>query len=210
MDGPHFDDLLRTVSATASRRGLLAGLASQLLAFLPSALGGDDAEARKKRKKNKKKRRSQPAPVASLPLLSPPPPGGCPLDQKPCDGGCIASSQCCDDTDCPASGQVCTPARQCVCPAGLPEICGGACRAATCLPADQVTRNPDSCECCARNGQQTDGALPCCSERVHVVDYGPLGRAYYCASRGAGEACSFNAQCYSNLCLCGAFGCGCQ
>src|SRR5687767_13086082 len=99
MYGPHLDNLLRTVSATASRRSLLAGLASQLLAVLPTALGGDNAEAKKKRNKNKKKkRRSQPAPVALLPPLSPPASGSCPLDQKPCDGGCIPSSQCCDDT----------------------------------------------------------------------------------------------------------------
>lgn len=210
MEPIEFDALSRTLTGTPTRRRALR-------VFLGATLGGwltaqrHSAAAKKRKKRKKRKDRDQetstPLPSDAAPPSSPP---GCPSGQKPCDGGCIPSSQCCDDTDCPVAGQVCTPARQCACPAGLPEVCGGACRAATCLPADQVTRNPDSCECCARNGQQTDGTLPCCSERVHVLDYGPLGRAYYCASRGAGEACSFNAQCYSNFCLCGAFGCGCQ
>jgi hypothetical protein len=205
MDGPRFDDLLRTVSATASRRGLLAGLASQLLAVLPSALGGDDAEATKKRKKNKKKRRSQPAPVALLPPLSPPPSGSCPLDQKPCDGGCIPSSQCCDNGDCPISGQTCSASRQCACPPALPDICGGACLA-SCLDPNEFLRSPDTCGCCVRNMLPSGGDVRnCCSGREN-----DLGGTSFCWGRQPGESCSFPEQCFHGVCLCGAFGCGCQ
>jgi hypothetical protein len=210
MDGTRFDDLLRTVSATPSRRGMLAGIASGLLAVLPSTLGGDDAEAKKKRKNNKKKKkRTSPPPPSQPPLSFPPPPplspppDGCPSGQTPCDGGCIPSSQCCDNTDCSVSAQFCTTARQCECPAGLPEICGGACQS---LCPTGYWRNPNTCGCCVANFQQVPGTIfDCCSQH-----WRPIGDRFFCWPLDPGASCSFNAQCLSNFCLCGAFGCGCQ
>jgi len=210
MDPSDFDAVTRTLTGTPTRRRALR-------VFLGAACGGwltaqtHSAAAKKRRKRKKRKDQDQetatPLPSDASPPSSPP---GCPSGQTPCDGGCIPSSQCCDNADCAVSGQVCTTARQCECPAGLPENCGGACWAATCLPADQVTRNPDTCDCCLRNGYLTDSARHCCSGHMYVEDLGPLGHLYYCVGREAGDACSFNAQCSSNFCLCGVFGCGCQ
>jgi len=56
MDAEHFDTLILSFTTRASRRGVLAGLASGLLAVAPLALGGDAAEARKKRRKKKKRK----------------------------------------------------------------------------------------------------------------------------------------------------------
>lgn len=49
MDAKQFDDLFRPRALRASRRGVLAGLTSGLLARLPLPPGGDMAEAKKKR-----------------------------------------------------------------------------------------------------------------------------------------------------------------
>ena len=56
MDIRRVDDLSHSVFTGASRRAWLAGLASSLLAVLPSALGCDHAEAKKKGKKKKKEK----------------------------------------------------------------------------------------------------------------------------------------------------------
>ncbi len=56
MDTHRFDALARTLISRASRRGVLAGLASGLLAVLPLTIGGEEIKARKKRRKTKKPR----------------------------------------------------------------------------------------------------------------------------------------------------------
>jgi hypothetical protein len=60
MDAEHFDALARKLLVTRCRRGLLAGLASGLLAIVPFGLGSEDAAARKKRKRKRRKRRCIP------------------------------------------------------------------------------------------------------------------------------------------------------
>jgi hypothetical protein len=68
MDADRFDDALRAVSHEFSRRGLLTGLTSLLLAVTPFELGREDADARKKRKKKRrKKRRKKKNPGSSAP-----------------------------------------------------------------------------------------------------------------------------------------------
>jgi hypothetical protein len=130
MDATRFDDLLRTVSA-ASRRRVLAGLASGLLAILPLSLG-DDAAAKKKRKKKKKKPTeaqvtlcvngksltvpesvalsliAQGATYGACPLPPPPPPSPPPPPPPPF---CTASKNVCvvgpNAAQCQASGTAC-------------------------------------------------------------------------------------------------------
>jgi hypothetical protein len=51
MDAVRFDDILRSLSFGASRRGMLAGLAGGLLAALPLTRGGEEAAAKRRRKK---------------------------------------------------------------------------------------------------------------------------------------------------------------
>jgi hypothetical protein len=58
MDDDRFDDALRAVSHEFSRRGLLTGLTSLLLAVTPFELGREDADARKKRKKKRRKKKN--------------------------------------------------------------------------------------------------------------------------------------------------------
>ena len=54
MDAERFDELIRSFRSGSSRRRLLAGLASGMLAALPFALDGEEAKAKKKRKKKRK------------------------------------------------------------------------------------------------------------------------------------------------------------
>ena len=90
MDANRFDELFRSLASGSarSRRGVLAGLTSGLLAALPLALGVEDTEAKKKQRKKKKKKKSQPSPL--------PPPAlnafGCVNVSQACRGD---SALCC-------------------------------------------------------------------------------------------------------------------
>jgi hypothetical protein len=57
MDPKRFDDLLRSLSSGASRRGLLTGLVGGLLAALPLAHSEEVAEAKRRRFKGRRRRR---------------------------------------------------------------------------------------------------------------------------------------------------------
>jgi hypothetical protein len=117
-------------------------------------------EAKKKCLKKAKKHAAEHA-AETQPPPPPPPTLTCPSGQKPCDGGCIPSSQCCNNADCRVSGQVCNAARQCACPAALPDICGGACLAP--CPVNHA-RKPN-CQCCTWSGYPDGGSfVNCCSQ----------------------------------------------
>src|SRR5215213_5412662 len=191
MDPIDFDAVTRTLTGTPTRRRALR-------VFLGAACGGwltaqtHSAAAKKRRKRKKRKDRDQetatPLPSDASPPSSPP---GCPSGQKPCDGGCIPSSQCCDNGDCPISGQTCSASRQCACPPALPDICGGACLA-SCLDPNEFLRNPDTCGCCVRNMLPSGGDVRnCCSGREN-----DLGGTSFCWGRQPGESCSFPEQCF--------------
>jgi Stigma-specific protein, Stig1 len=110
MDDRQFDDLSRSLTA-ASRRSVLAALASGTFGLVSLAISAEEAAGKKgKGKKKKKKRGGQSSPP------SPPPPLSCPSGYSPCGGQCI------DLTDhpqhCGACATVCSPGKEC---------CGGVC-----------------------------------------------------------------------------------
>jgi hypothetical protein len=211
MKPGQFDALARSLTDRRSRRGALAAVVGGALGV--AGLAKTDAKKKKpcppckKRKKGKCKKTLPDGTSCSggtcqggrcLAAVPPPATGDCPSGHKPCDGGCIPSSQCCDNADCPVSGQVCTAARQCVCPAGLPQTCGGACLASCTIDR---TLNPETCVCCIKHGYDYTNAEECCNG---------AWLNFACYGRPTGAECSFHGQCQSENCLCGAFGCGCQ
>ena len=156
MDADRFDALLRALIAGSSRRGVLAGLTSALLAASPRAFGDEHAIAkrnhrRKRKKRNKKKNKSSSPPVTCTPscagkLCGDDGCGGtcgiacgggksclggsclCPSGQEDCQGTCIPDAACCTSADCDP-GEICVQ-RQCVIGQGTCPLganaCGGA------------------------------------------------------------------------------------
>ena len=218
MDASEFDGFSRALGHATSRRKVAA---IAIVSALGMPVVSSNVMARKKKTCPPCKKRKKGKCKAVLPdgsactggtcqgglcraATSPPPPASppasCPREQKACVGGCIPVEQCCDNADCQVSGQVCT-AGTCHCPAALPEICGGACLA-PCAPGH--SRRPN-CTCCARPGSPWFVTTnECCSTN------GELNQPGICAGFDDGASCSFSAQCDSNFCLCGAFGCSCQ
>lgn len=82
MDAQTFDDLLRGLSAAASRRGVVTGLAGTLLAALPLASVGD-AKGKNRKGKNKGNRK------------------GCGKGKRKCGKKCVSKGKCCEGEECP-------------------------------------------------------------------------------------------------------------
>ncbi|MFT4037436.1 MAG: hypothetical protein QM692_04595 [Thermomicrobiales bacterium] len=208
MEHTQLEHLLRAVAASPSRRAALRLVGASLLgAGLAGAPAALDAKKKKPKKvtichqgqtlKVSKKASKQHLQHGDTPGPCPtssPPPGvnGCPAGQKPCDGACIPADQCCDNADCDIFRQTCNATGQCVCPAALPEVCGGACLA-PCTPFQ--TRTP-SCSCCLRNGEPSTRASDCCSLQYNASSG--------CLARQPGEACTFDAQCSRENCVYGS------
>lgn len=111
MDPSRFDTLAKSITTTASRRSVLAGLVAGLLAPL---LAQDDLSAKKGKGKGKKKKKG----------TAGPPPGG---------GGCVANcagKAACADDDCGAPCETCGGGQTCG-GGGTPGVCGGG---GTCTP----------------------------------------------------------------------------
>ena len=98
MDAKRFDELFRSLASGSarSRRGVLAGLTSGLLAALPLALG-EDAGAKKKQGKKKKKKKTTKQPLPPSPSSPPFNAFGCLDVGQPCQGnGTLCCSGICD------------------------------------------------------------------------------------------------------------------
>ena len=65
MDAERIATLLCSLATGSSRRGLVAGLASNLLAVLPLVLRGEDAAAKKNKRKRKKRKKTRCSPNCS-------------------------------------------------------------------------------------------------------------------------------------------------
>jgi hypothetical protein len=157
MDADQFDSLLRAFTAGSSRRGVLVGLTSGLLAVLPRALSSEDAAAKHKdhhrhrhRHKHRKTHKHQGSPP------SPPPPVVCPPVCPVCQTCNVTTGLC----EAPASGNG-LPGQEC----GAPQVCcSGVCcdpihachRAGTCATCAQVCRA--KCTFCAT---LADGGTAC-------------------------------------------------
>ncbi len=193
MDSDQFDALTRTFRELRSRRGLLAGLASGLLAVVPLGFGTEVAAGKRKKcppckKRNKGKcKGTLPDGTAcaggacqSGRCVAAPPPGS-PPGPPPCAPGCPASSTCTNG--------------QCLCNQGL-RPCGQECitTLACCTDAEcgTVPCIAHTCHCFGRADGTDCGGGKQCSGGV-------------CAKRPsctAGlELCTGNVDCCSGSCL---------
>jgi hypothetical protein len=160
-----FDNLVRSLSAGASRRGVLARLTGGLLAALPLAFGGEDAAARNNRKKKKRKRHkrggsggTQPPPPTT-PTCAPECAPGNACGPDGCGGICgrCAGNEVCDSGVC-----VCVPACAQVNACGA-NGCGGSC--GTCVPDQTCTANEETVHQCL-NGVCIPVTTPCAAAQV--------------------------------------------
>ena len=174
MDGRQVDDLSRSISAGASRRGVLVKLTAALLAAGAVHMPGThDTEAKRRRRKKRKNGKNAP----------PPPPNCAPnCAGKNCgpDGCGSTCGEC-------AGGQVCTGGL-CACSQGQ-ELCGGQCRNA-CVSA--LVRNPVTCECCVPIGLGCGFGADCCTGAAACT-------AGICRGGDEGDSCQFDAQCQQPL-----------
>jgi hypothetical protein len=119
MDAERVDFLTRSLAAASSRRRLLDGTASGLLAVVPYRFGGEGTAAKKKRKKKKghgKKKRGTPA-------APPSPPHPVPTCNDDVKNGSEA------DVDCGGACPRCANGRTC---ATRADCAGGLCAGGTC------------------------------------------------------------------------------
>jgi hypothetical protein len=191
MDAEPFDTLTRALVCAPSRRGLLVGLVSGLLAALPLVLAGDDvAASEKRRKKRRKRRRNRCSPNCSD--------RGCGSDG--CGGACgeCAANQVCQEGIC-----ICTP--NCVGKVCGPDGCGGSCGScagdALCDSGTCVCTTVPLASCCRVSSFPCLRDEDCCSGNCNSISPTTQG---ICVGRATGQPCAFNAQCASNRCIGGA------
>src|SRR5688572_1506255 len=191
MESDRFDALARSLSTTGSRRRTLAFALSGVLAplFVREDAAAHDPSKRCKKKSGKAKKKcvkQAKAHDAAHASETPPP---CVPDCRGKDcgpGGCGGSCGTC------GGGSDCVNGI-CVCPSET-EMCQGTCVTPLCLSG--MARNPITCGCCARPGQDCSG--DCCSGRCDTTP--EPGDFEACRGQREGEPCQFNEQCSSELC----------
>jgi hypothetical protein len=195
FDALPFDDLLRSLAATPSRRGLTHALAGLALAGpLGALLGLPDAEAKKrhKRKKKKCKKSKRRCGKHCIPATSCCDDRGCDPDERCQSGACVCAVACCSDAAC-GTGNLCVNG-QCItgqgtCPTGG-DVCqgtggGGDCGAAG-VACTCVTTTTGEARCASNTGL---GSIcgDCSDDSICVSDFGP---GAFCARGSAFECCS--------------------
>jgi hypothetical protein len=141
MDGSRFDSLLRSWTASSSRRGVTRSLTGLGLAgLLGVTIGLDETEARKRKKKHKNKKTCR---------------GG----TRKCGKRCIPSASCCSAADCDdgnaCASSVCNSDGACG-QVNTPDLtgCGGGkqCSGGECAAPPTCRSTGDPCilpsECC--------------------------------------------------------------
>jgi hypothetical protein len=140
MEPTRFEDLLRSISAAASRRGVLRALATGAVAGLVGRLAGEDGDAKRRlhgAKKGKKPNK----------------PKGCKRGQKRCLAACIPKSACCTSLDCVyCQGEVCQQDHTCRCNPGTVVFNGVCGFKPDCLPVPDNTGNGPA-KCCSGSAQ---------------------------------------------------------
>ena len=117
MDAARFDVLLRFLAVGASRRGLLAGLTSGVLAVLPLALSAENAEAKKRRKRKGKRKKKSCLPEPPTATCA----GRCGTWTNNC-GQPVACPSCTGGQQCLSNGSCATA---CVAHSDCPSHCAG-------------------------------------------------------------------------------------
>jgi hypothetical protein len=200
MDATNFDRLTRAFSAAASRRTLLAGVTSGLLASLLPAFSPSETGARKKHKHKKRKKKIQ-APQAPVPVQCPP---TCPECQQCVNGqSCTAlNGAVCQNNECKAcQGGVCANNNGIDCGSSFCKECQGGqcvnkqngancngtgkCIDGTCAPAPTCSPKASICIKTAHN---------CCSG-----DCEGTGATGTCGVSAEGEPCITNEDCNASI-----------
>jgi hypothetical protein len=153
MDATRFDSLIRSVTASHSRRGALAALLAGTLALLGLA----ETAAKKGKSKGKGKKKKKRGDQGTSPP-PPPPPTGPAAPPPPCLDGIKNGSE--SDVDCGGSCPRCLNGRSC----GSRDDCASAvCTGGTCQPcatdADCPKDARGQCYC----GQPATGGSKVCS-----------------------------------------------
>lgn len=175
MDPQRVDALSRVLVSGASRRLMLAGLLTTLVAHRSFASGGEEALARHKKKHNLKRR-----PTVAPPPTVPPPPSCTPnCERKICgDDGCGGTCGEC------AVGFTCDSGH-CLCASPRALMCGG------CI--DLLT-DSQHCGLCS---VACDNRAPVCFHGMCCES--PAGDICQCAL--AGSACDTDTCCTNGPCL---------
>jgi hypothetical protein len=178
MDADRFDDMLRGLSQTPSRRGIVGALGGFALAGpLGALLDRATVEAKKKKGKKKKK---------------------CKGGKKKCGKKCIPKSQCCTNANCGAQGACVAGA--CVCLSGFKpclgscipdDDCCGSCGSTSCMSG--------SCNCVGRADYTDCGGGRQCSGGVCATP--PTCGRYNQECSSDGDCCS--AFCPADVAVCG-------
>ena len=147
MDANRLDELFRSLTSGSarSRRGVLAGLASGLLAALPLALGVEDTGAKKRGKKKKKKSLPSPLPPPALNAY------GCVDAGQACRGN---SALCCSGI-CQGAAPQPGQADMSVCVAHNAGICyadSDSCTVGATVKCDPSNPNNSLCGCVLTTG----------------------------------------------------------
>lgn len=214
MDANRFDDVIRSLAASPSRRTVL-GLT--LGGGLGALLGVVDAAAKKRKGRHKNKDRNKNTKRRCLVgqrrcrdrrchgCCSDADCGGnecalgvcrdCPRNERLCDGACIPGDACCTSDDC--DGAPCERGR-CLCADGQRDCHG------RCIPEDACCSSSDCgpCETC-----QNDRCLSVCPEDLECVDGQCRCTASSCDGCCAGDTCrdgDTNKFCGSNGEICAA------
>ena len=111
MDTRRFDDLIRSLSFPASRRGILAVLSGALFLSIPLVSSIDETEAKRKKRRKKRRKKGGSSPSPTSPPSTPPPPTTC---SPTCSGvtcgeadGCGGTCGCAAPAVCDAAGSRC-------------------------------------------------------------------------------------------------------
>jgi hypothetical protein len=184
MDATHFFDLLRTISMSPSRRGLLAGVVTGVSTHIPFASASSSAKQQKHKKKKKKSSRSDELCGTCVCDVCPAAPCIPKCEGRVCGGdGCggICGVACLEHEVCREGTCVCTPDAE-ICLKGDYVLCFPKCGA-------QQLRDFSTCLCCGALGASCTPDTPgeCC---------GSWECQGTCANGGA--LCQSDADCGTN------------
>jgi hypothetical protein len=155
VDADRFDDLLRSLTETSSRRGVARALTGLMLVGPLSLLPGCGDMLAKKKHKKKKCKSCSACQTCKKGKCKPKPEGADCGGNKVCQSGqCVCPTACCSNDDCGTGGACVNDACQCL--NGFQE-CRGACIPAANCCTDEDCSNPRVCdggECVCPTGQK--------------------------------------------------------
>jgi hypothetical protein len=189
MDTRRFDDLIRSLTFPASRRGILSALAGAFFLSVPLVASFNETEAKRKKRRKKHRKNAGSSPSPSSPPSSPPPPPPC---TPTCSGVTCGEADGCGGTCGCAAPAVCEASvHQCCHPEGTPCTAFEGCCSQTC---DSLVGGGTCAPC---RGRTCSATRPCCGGLSCVGGYCD-------GCRDRATSCTSNAQCCFSNCTGGA------